>query len=370
MKAKMFFLKLFTVLLLTLVIGLWGCKQKDGEVVIAANIPLTGELAIYGESIRNGVNMAIEEFDNETNQFSFKFDWQDNRGEARNAVSIMQKQLLRPPDIYISGVKPQTMAVIDKIAEKGIPHFVWVFDAFITEEYENVFRTWINYKIEPYHFISYIEKKQPQKIGIIYLNLPHTHEEYKEILIPELKNKGYNDFFVEVFDHTKSDFRQIGAKLKNYEPDIIILSGFKNHLRNMVVTFTEYGIIEDGNTLCTYDLLDAAKDLPVEVLEGLRVVAPTFLLDSSQETKEWKKKFKEKYGKEAKYTDAFAYDMALIIFEALNNLQGEPNNRNIAESLLNVQINGITGELRFDETGDLKTSAALCVYRDGKLVIE
>ena len=71
-------------------------------------------------------------------------DIQDNTGVPNTAVTLLQKQSVDSPDIYVSGVKPQTMAIFDRVAEKGWPYFVWVLDAFITEKHSNIFRTWVD----------------------------------------------------------------------------------------------------------------------------------------------------------------------------------------------------------------------------------
>ena len=43
-------------------------------------------------------------------------------------MTDIQKQLFDNPNIYISGLKPQTNTLEKRIAEIGIPHFVWIPD--------------------------------------------------------------------------------------------------------------------------------------------------------------------------------------------------------------------------------------------------
>ena len=51
--------------------------------------------------------------------------------------------------IFVTGVKPQFMAIEQKIREIGQPHFAWIIDANIQPENENDFRTWVNFRPEP-----------------------------------------------------------------------------------------------------------------------------------------------------------------------------------------------------------------------------
>ena len=52
------------VVLLTLGM-LCGCQEKkdDNVVRIACNLPMTGDCAIYGESVKNGYEMALSDLD-------------------------------------------------------------------------------------------------------------------------------------------------------------------------------------------------------------------------------------------------------------------------------------------------------------------
>ena len=339
-------------------------------VQIACNLPMTGNLATYGAAIRDGAIMAIEDIEKfDPTGASLIFDWQDNAGNPKTAVSIMQKQYLRSPDIYISGVKPQTMAIMDQIKAKGTPHFVWIFDAFINQNSRNNFRTWVNYKIEPPVYLAYAKERNAKRVAIIYIQLPHTLEEFNEILIPGFKKQGVSNIFVEPFDFGKKDFKDIAVKVKDFKPDLIILNGFQAELVGLVRALRPFGLITDGNTIATYDMLDAAKILGADELEGIRVVSPIFVTRPDREiVKNWRKHFMVKYKKEPLYTHAFGYDMALIIHDAAKRLKLPATSKQWIETLRATKIEGITGQLQFDEDGDLLTPLEVGVFRDGKLI--
>ena len=285
------------------------------KLKIAANLPLTGVFSTYGEAVRDGSLFALDELKDSSN-IKLEFDWQDNNSTGKQAVNVFQKQNISGYDVYISGVKPQTMSILDLTNQNDSPHFVWVFDAFITDINKNIFRTWVNYKYEPTYYLKYVEKKKPKKIAIIYVQLPHTDEEFNEIIIPGLKKKGYNDIFIEPYLYEKSDFKDIATKVKAYQPDLIILNGFKGNLIQLVKTFSEYKLIKDGNTIYTFDLLDASEELSPEILEGLRLIIPQFETRSSTRLTAWKDKFSDKYNREPRYTDAYAYDMTYALYHA------------------------------------------------------
>ena len=339
-------------------------------VQIACNLPMTGYLATYGAAVHDGVIMALDKLEKvDPTGPDLIFDWQDNAGSPKTTVSIMQKQYLRTPDIYVSGVKPQTMAIMDQIKAKGTPHFVWIFDAFINQNSRNNFRTWVSYKIEPPVYLAYAKERNAKRVAIIYIQLPHTLEEFNEILIPGFKKQGVSNIFVEPFDFGKKDFKDVAVKVKDFKPDLIILNGFQAELVGLVRALRPFGLITDGNTIATYDMLDAAKILGADELEGIRVVSPIFVTRPDREiVKNWRKRFITKYNKGPLYTHAFGYDMALIIHDAAKRLKLPATSKQWIETLRATKIEGITGQLQFDEDGDLLTPLEVGVFRDGKLI--
>ncbi|MCI5149913.1 MAG: hypothetical protein D3916_11095 [Candidatus Electrothrix sp. MAN1_4] len=173
---------------------------------------------------------------------------------------------------------------------------------------------------------------------------------------------------VQPFDFGKTDFRDLAAKVKDFDPDLIILNGFQTELVGMVRALQPLSLIHDGNTIATYDMLDAAKVLAPEELEGIRVVAPVFVTRPDSPTvAKWSKEFQDKFGKSPLYTHAFAYDMALILQDAAKRLRNSPTHDEWMTALHATDLQGITGTLKFDNEGDLLTPLEVGVCTNGVL---
>jgi branched-chain amino acid transport system substrate-binding protein len=340
-----------------------------GETLrIAANIPLTGDLAVYGTAIQEGVEFAVSSLGESTKRL-VHFEWEDNASSARQAVTIARKQLSSGPNVYLSGVKPQYMAIHKILARKGMPHFAWIFDVDLRPEGEENFRTWVNFKVEAPLFINYAGVRAASRIAIVYVSLPHTDRQYHDLIIPALKDKEGTELLVQNYQADLIDFNTIALKVRQFSPDLIILSGFQRNLISMVRAFRNLHLISEGNTIATYDLLDAAPLLRAEDLEGVRVSAPSFLLSGGPKVEHWGETFRNKYGKSPSYTHAYAFDMAAIIFDAAARSQRKGfSPEALFSAIAGTDIPGITGRLKFDEQGDLLPSVELGVFRNGKLV--
>lgn len=345
--------------------------SQVSAIRVAANLPMTGALATYGAAVREGANMALEEGASANGGLQPKItvDWQDNASDAKTAVSIFQKQALDPPNIYVSGVKPQTMAIMEEVTKLGIPHFVWIFDAHINQGTRNNFRTWVSYKIEPPVYLDYIKRRKAKRIAITYVQLPHTVEEFEQILVPELKAHGDKELFVEAYNFGLNDFKNIAVKISQFNPDLVILNGFQSDLVGLIRSLRPLGVIKDGNTIATYDLLDAAKILGPEEIEGIRIVAPNFeTRPESTAIAAWRKRFVAKYDHQPLYTNAFAYDMIGAIQAAAKKLTLPATNEQWINALRAVDTQGVTGPIKFDTDGDMITPLEVGVYRQGQLI--
>lgn len=370
-------------------------------VRVGCNVPLSGPLAVFGVSIQEGVEMARRERlaaaqgvgavtrrgthggsvgvspggaegapGGETTEV--EFIWDDNQSAPKQAVNVLRRHFLRSPDLYVSGVKPQAMAIKDEISQKGIPHFLWVFDVSVRPKGEpNNFRTWVNFGIEPPLFIDYAKRTAAKRVAIIYVQLPHTDEEYQEVVIPALKKIGVEDLLVESYQMDLNDFRSILLRVRSFAPDLMILSGFPLNLQSIVRGLRAHNMLKEGNAIASYDLLDAAPLLSPALVEGIRVSAPFFVTRKQEHPaiRDWYIKFESQYHKAPLYTHAYAYDMANIIYDAAGRLVFDNGQSALARTLRDVlqdtDLDGITGKLKFDAKGDLPAAIEIGVFRNG-----
>jgi ABC-type branched-subunit amino acid transport system substrate-binding protein len=311
--------------------------------------------------------MAVDELKSSTTP-SFVFDWQDNAGAPQATVSIMQRQYLDPPDIYMSGVYPQTAAIWDQISAKHTPHFCWIYEVALNPKSNNNFRTWVNFKIEPELYLAYVDKHKPKRIAIVYPNVPVYVNEVQKLILPGLAKRGIKNPLVEVYDFDTSDFKPIAEKISAFKPDLIVLQGYQIHEVRLVKALRPYSVIKDGNTIANYDMMDAADILAPEEVEGIRISAPYFVTRPAQpEIRQWRLRFVAKYKRTLLYTDAFSYDMMLIINDASKRLHLPATSDQWIDALKKTNLRGITGLLKFDSDGSLITPIEFGMYHNGKL---
>lgn len=353
-----------------------GCRPGreatiDGRptVKLAANFPMTGELGMYGTTMQRGMQMALDELEAENPSGPrIALDWGDNAGEARTTVTLMQRQLLASPDIYTSGFKPQVLAITDQLSQRGIPHFTWILDMKINPDSGNNLRVWVNFDLESEVFLDYMTPKTPRRVAIMYVKTPAVEEQYAQVIAPALRAVGA-EVLIERLEWTTSDFATLAAKINAFRPDMMILNGFVPHLPSQIRSLRPFGLIKDGNTLASLDMLDTTGLLSSEEVEGIVVAAPEFLTRTGNERAQaWRARFQERFGEPPTYHSAFAYDTILVIHDAAKRLSHPATADQWIEAIRATNSTGVTGPLVFNDDGSLITRLEPAVYRAGRLV--
>jgi branched-chain amino acid transport system substrate-binding protein len=339
-------------------------------IKIAANFPLSGELAFYGDAFRDGLIMAVDERGSAINNNArISFDWGDNQFTPREAINVYQNQQLGQPTIYTSALKPQVMAVTDEVSRAGLPHFAWILDVDVNPAgTRNNLRCWVSFKLEADVFLKHAASRDVKRVAVVYLSLPSSEVEYGKIIVPELKKQG-REVLVEPFTSSvqPEDFKTITAKVAAFKPDLVMINGFIPQMVSIIRGLRSLSVIKDGNTLASLDMLDASNALSPQEAEGVVVAAPQFLLNPTAEQTAWSERFRQRFGRQPPYHSAFAYDTGLVILDAAQRLNQPATSEAWISALRDTKIQGLTGELRFDSDGSLVTELAPAIYRNGKL---
>jgi branched-chain amino acid transport system substrate-binding protein len=358
-------------LALVAAVALYQKTERQGAgatrtLKVAANLPMTGDLAVYGRAIRDGATMSLEE--KAAAKDIVSFDWQDNAGDAQRAVLIARQQIANRPDVYTSALKPQVVAIEQQVSAAQIVHFPWVLDITINKAPpKQNFRVWVSFRLELNTFKKVLDDLRPKRVAIWYFNTEAAVEEYSKNLAPYARQAGA-EVLEEVIQSDSTDYRATATRIQAFKPDFIFLNGFIPHMTAQIKALYPLGLIRPGATAGALDLLDAAPLLPPEQVEGILVAAPAYLVSPSPAATEWNARFEKKFNSRPTYTAAYAYDMATAIIRAAESLAGSPESAwpaSFIAKLRQTSFDGITGPIALDDDQSLKTELVLSKYRNG-----
>jgi branched-chain amino acid transport system substrate-binding protein len=105
----------FSVTSILCLLFLVSCSRNEPSTVVGVIFPLTGDIAVYGNAIKNGIDLAYAESDIKKD---IRLIVEDDRGETKTATTVFNKMLLQKADIVIGGGMSSIAAALAPIAQK------------------------------------------------------------------------------------------------------------------------------------------------------------------------------------------------------------------------------------------------------------
>src|SRR5665647_1298711 len=123
MKKKLALL-MAAVFMLSSLAAVSGCAKKDsGKILIGGLAPLTGEIAVYGNSVKNAATMAFDEINAAGGVLGKQIDYKvyDEKGDSSEAINAYNKLVDEKMVALLGDVtsKP-SIAVAELAAKDGI----------------------------------------------------------------------------------------------------------------------------------------------------------------------------------------------------------------------------------------------------------
>lgn len=352
-----------------------GCapqQNKTEEITIGVLLPLTGELASYGEPMKKGVELALEKLGTGASGQGYKYNpvFIDSQADPKIAVSGMQKLLSVNGARYIIGdVGSSTTLAMVPIAEKnkvfllspgastpklrGIsPYFARNYPSSAQES------------IDAATFIKEVLKKD--KVAIVYVT-----NEYGLGLI-EMFQKKYAELggqvtMKEPYKFEESDFRTVIAKLREAKPEVIYLAGNQKEMGKFMKQYGEAGItatIVSNTSFLEPDCINVAG----KAADGVIVPLPYFNPEdqSMKGAYAFGIAYKAKFGTYPTVAVAVGYDAMMLMDKAVN--EGKNNPEKAAIAIRNLKkYDGAMGTLSFTD-GDVSAPMVFKIVKNGKSV--
>jgi len=362
----------FIVVALASIIVITQTKKEPGEIKIGAILPLTGDAAVYGEELRNGIELALAEI-NQNGGIKgkpIKIFYEDDQGQAKNGVLAFKKlaEVNKVP-VIIGGAMSSVAVPLASLADKN--HIILLSPTATTPALSGIskyfFRIWPSDKYDGSVMAEFASNKLGlRKVCILYVNSDYG-KGIEETFKKEFEKAGGNILGTESYELGATDFRTQLTKIKELKPEGIYLPGYYKEMSGILRQFKELGIrarLLSVNSFYDPKLLEIAGDSA----EGAIFTYPSYDPKSDNpKIKEFIKAFLGRFGKEP---DAFAvqgYDALKIIGDSIE--QGGYGVDSIQKQLTKMKnYPGIGGIMSFDQNGDVQKSLRILTVKKGKFV--
>ncbi|HLO13154.1 MAG TPA: ABC transporter substrate-binding protein [Pseudoneobacillus sp.] len=358
-----------------------GCGAEkssgsDNTIKIGANLELSGGVASYGQSIAEGIDLAIEEINKEgINGKKLKLVKVDNKSEAAEATSGAIKLISQDKVSAIIGAatSTNTLAQVQVAQDNKIPLLTPTGTNPAVTVGENglndyVFRTCF---IDPFQgtvAANFASVELGVKKAAVLID---SSSDYAKGLADSFKSafgvNGGEIISEEAYVAKDTDFRATLTRIKAANPEFVFLPGYYEEVGLIIKQAREIGLnvpFMGGDGWDSPTLVDIAG---ADALNNTFITNHYSSGDSDPMVQDFVKAFKAKYSdKSPDAFNALGYDSVYFIADAIKRAKStDPEDIRVAlEDTDGLTL--VSGFLTLDENHDPEKSAVILEYKDGK----
>jgi len=330
-----------------------NADKKNDSIIIGAVLPLTGDAASYGSSLKKGLDLALDGSE-------VRIVYEDSKGEPKTAVSIVNKLIsVDKVDILIGDMFTNTtMAIMPVASKNGILLLTpTASSSELSEKGETTFRLYPSEKEEGEVLSSFYQSKfAGTKATIIVVN------EDAMLKVAGIINQDGNKQVVE-YTAGLSDFTPIIQKIDR-NTEVVFLIGYFEECRQLIKQSIEMnrGFSFIGLSTLYTPLL---KTTLGSVQSPIYMSAPKASLDTGNVfTAGFIKEYLSKYNEEPDIWAGYGYDSGSIVLNVIRS--SKENGTSYVEEMYNVRgFDGITGVTTINEDRSINKSMDIVKYADG-----
>lgn len=363
---------IIAVVALAIALVVTQTKKEPQEIKIGVIASLTGPIAPYGERLKEGAELAVEEINKGRgiNGKPIKLIIEDDKSNPNDAVFAMRKLIdvdKVPVVIGLIGSSP-AMAVAPIAQEKRV---VLLSTGASTPDYTNTgdycFRNRPSAAQEVRKMAEVaFNAMNAKNIAILYVNNDYG-KSYKDVFMNRFRELGGEIPLIESFDQGSTDMRTQLAKVKAVLIDALYLVGQAVENAHLVRQEKELGIktqilatigVEAGNFL----------QIAGDAAEGIIYTAASYDPENQDpNVKYFEDLYRAKYTKPGDLFAATAYDAIHILANVI--MKEGYSSENIKNGLYGIKdYPGASGMTTFDRNGDVIKPIAVKKIKNGKFI--
>lgn len=307
-------------------------------------IPLSGDLAEYGTSIKNGFELAKSQ--NHEKFKNINYIYEDSRYDGKTAVLALNNlRVMHAVDIYyLWGVSPtEAMLPIAKAQKMPVIAETTVKEATLGNPL--VIRAARTGERIAKALAQELFSRNVKKISLIITEIPFYSDIAKH-LENELQQKGIELISKASVDATHSDFKPFLWGKKNIKDEVVGVFLLPAQLISYYRQMHQFKMkIQTFNA----DLLDREtliRDCPDTI--------DTAFFSQVGVTNDFRKEYKKKFGNDIQIGSAAqSYDVAILLAELFGNNLKKLSNKEIINTISKISPReGATGKFRYTDTAD------------------
>lgn len=349
-------------------VGYSRSQPKEEDVHrIGVIAPLTGEGASYGEAMRQGIDMAIEQVNANggINGHRLQVIYEDDKMETKEGIAAFNKLVSTShvPVIIGSAASKVTLSLAPLAEERRVVLFSSISTADeVKDAGDFIFRNVPTNSGQGKTAAMFVaDHLHAPNVAILYKN-----DDYGTNLATsfrtDLKTRNIPVVFDQAYDPLQKDFRNLLSQLQASKPSVVFFPG--NYQDNALILkqAREAGInvpFVGGDGGFSDELMNIAGEAAANSYFTMMGIP------KNKTVQDFVARYAQKYGEqEPNVFVYYAYDALMMVAEAIK--KGGYDAEGIKAALYSLRHNGLTGETHFDRFGDVDKPYSIYTVREGK----
>lgn len=352
-------------------------ESSTGAIKVGGIGPVTGAAAIYGQAVKNAMEIAVEEI-NAKGGVQFEMKFEDDAHDAETSVNAYGTLMDWGMQVLIGTVTSTPSAAVAPEAEADRVFMLTpsASSPTVTENKTCVYQMCFSDPNQGLASADYIaENSLSQAVAVIYNNGDAYSTGIYEKFQSEADAKGLNVVYVGTFtESSATDFSSQLTAAKEAGADTLFLP----------IYYTPISVIMTQAAAMNYDVqyfgvdgmdgLLAVEGFDTALAEGAFLLTP-FSADATDEaTVSFVTKYQEKYGDTPNQFAADAYDCVYALYEACTaaGVTADMSAEEICDAMVatfgsgSFTFSGLTGEgMTWNAAGEVSKSPMAVVIKDG-----
>ena len=336
--------------------------------------PLTGGAAIYGNAVKNGAELAVEEI-NAQGGLQFELNFQDDENDPEKALNAYNNLKDWGMQALLGTVTTQPcLTVAPETAADNMFLLTPSASAVDVIKEDNAFQVCFTDPNQGVASADYIaENGLATKIAIIYDSSDAyssgIHDKFKE----EAATKGLEIVADEAFTaDNKTDFSVQVQKAKSSGAELVFLPIYYSEANLIIQEMNKQGCTASIFGCDGLDGLLTIEGADTSLFEGVMLLTP-FAADAQDEkTQSFVSKYEEKYGETPNQFAADAYDGVYTILAACEKggVTADMDASAVCDALkaamTQITVDGLTGEgMKWEATGEVNKAPRAVKIQNG-----
>ena len=355
-----------------------GASDGVQTFTVGTSGPLTGDNAIYGVAVKQGVELAINEINASDSTIKFKFLSQDDEADGEKAVNAYNNMMDNGMQVLVG---PTTTGASIAVADACYTDRTFMLtpsasSTDVTAGKDNVFQVCFTDPNQGVGAADYMaENFADAKIAVIYRNDDAYSQGIRDTFVKEATDKGafevvYQGTFT---NDTASDFSVQLAGAQNAGADLVFLPIY---YQPASIIFSQAKAMGYAPTFFGVDGMDGILTMPgfdASLAEGLMLMTPFSATDEANQA--FVDAYTAAYGTEPNQFAADAYDGVYIVKAALEaaGCTADMSNEEICDALVSamtsLKFTGLTGtDMTWNAEGQVSKAPTAYVVKDGQYV--